>query len=147
MSSILPRRLGVLVFATLAIAATACRDSTDPGDREPEVATIRLTVGSSVVTVAANGAVTGGPLLLTTTDQTITAEFLRADGTPEPLITSATHRFDVISGSGITFTRASAFSGSIRGWTSFTTIIEVLLFHLAENHDDLGPFPVQVRIQ
>lgn len=131
----------------LAVAFTACRESTDPGDPEPEVATIRLTVGANVVSIAENGAVTGGPLRITTTDQVLTADFLRADGTPDPLVTSVAHRLDLAASAGITFTPTSAFMGSIRGATAGTTgTIQVSLFHVEEGHADLGPFPVPVQV-
>jgi hypothetical protein len=141
------RRIAAFLVLALAMTTAACRESIDPGDPEPEVATIRLTVGGNAVTIAENGAVTGGPLRISTTDQTLTAEFLRADGSPELLVTSQTHRLDLTGGTNVTFTRASAFSGAIRGSAAGTTTMQVSLFHLEENHPDFGPFPIQVETQ
>lgn len=137
-----------LVAATLALfVATACKDSTAAEEDEPEVATMRLTVGSQTVTVAENGTVTGGPLRISTTNQTITAAFLKADGTPETKVNAPEFELAVTGGTGITFTRASQFSGSIRGASASTTTVTFSLFHKEENHNDFGPFPVQVQVQ
>ena len=139
------RRLAAL--ALIAATAVACKESTDPGEDEPEVSSMRLTVGSSTVTVAENGAVTGGPLRISTTDQALSATFLRADGTPESLVTAAEFRLDVTGGTGITFTRTGPFGGTLRGASAGTVTVNFSLFHLIENHADFGPFPVSVQVQ
>lgn len=136
----------VVAAVLLSAFATACKESTDPGEEEPEVASVRLTVGTSTVTVAENGAVTGGPLRLTTADQGLTATFLKADGSVESLVTSAEFRLDVTGGTGVTFTRTGAFAGNIRGTAGTNTSVNVSLFHLIENHADFGPFPVAVQV-
>ncbi len=130
----------------LSLVAAACKESTEPDD-EPEVASMRLTVGSSTVTVAENGQVTGGPLRITTANQTITADFLKADGSVESRVTDAEFRFDITGGTGVTFTRTGAFAGTIRGAAAGTTTVTVSLFHLIENHEDFGPFPLSVQTQ
>lgn len=136
------------IAATLVLfAATACKESTSTEEDEPEVATMRLTVGSQTVTVAENGAVTGGPLRITTAAQTLTAAFLKADGSPETLVNSDVFRLEVTGGTGVTFTRASQFAGSIRGTAAGNTTVSFSLFHTEENHNDFGPFPVAVQIQ
>lgn len=139
------RRL--VAAAVLAVLATGCKESTDPEENEPEVATMRLTVGTSTVTVSENGTVTGGPLRITTADQALTATFLKADGSVESLVTAAEFRLDVTGGTGITFTRTGSFAGNIRGAAASTTNVNVSLFHLIENHADFGPFTVPVQVQ
>ncbi len=138
-----------LVAATLLLfVATACKDSTSSEDDEPEIASMRLTVGGASVTVAENGAVTGGPLRITTANQTLTAAFLKADGTPEDKVTSdPSFRLEVTGGTGVTFTRSAPFTGTIRGAAAGSTTVTFSLFHTTENHNDFGPFPVTVQIQ
>lgn len=140
----MPRRFAVALL--LSLVATACKESTDPGEEEPEVASVRLTVGASTVTVAENGAVTGGPLRITTADQPLSAVFLTADGSVESLVTSDEFRLDVAGGTGVTFTRTGPFAGTMRGTAGTTTSVNVSLFHLIENHADFGPFPVPVQV-
>lgn len=134
-------------FALIAVTAVACKESTDPEEDEPEVASMRLTVGASTVTVAENGTVTGGPLRISTADQALSATFLKADGTPEAKVTSAEFRLDATGGTGITFTRTGAFGGNIKGASAGTVTVTFSLFHLIENHPDFGPFPVSVQVQ
>jgi hypothetical protein len=138
------RRLAAALL--LSANATACKESTDPGENEPEVASIRLTVGASTVTIAENGAVTGGPLRITTADQPLTASFLKADGSVESLVTSSEFRLDVTGGTGVTFARTGPFAGTIRGSAATTSTVTVSLFHLIENHADFGPFTVPVQV-
>lgn len=140
----LARRLSV---AAALLLVTACRESTDPGDPEPEVATMRLTVGTSTVNIAENGAVTGGPLRISTADQLLTASFLKADGTVESLVIPDVFELRLTNLTGVTFTRTGAFSGNIRGAAAGPTTINAALFHLVEGHEDFGPFPVAVLIQ
>lgn len=125
---------------------TACNESSGINN-EPEIATMRLTVGSSAVNIAENGVVTGGPLVLTTADQVLTATFLRSDASVETRVDPAVFRLDVSGGTGVTFTRQSAFSGNIKGAAAGNTTVTFGLFHTVENHTDYGPFPVPVQIQ
>jgi hypothetical protein len=139
------RRLAA--FALIAVTAVACKESTDPEEDEPEVASMRLAVGASSVTVAENGTVTGGPLRITTADQALTATFLKGDGTPETRVTAAEFRLDVTGGTGITFSRTGPFGGNLKGASAGTVTVNFSLFHLIENHADFGPFPVFVQVQ
>lgn len=133
-------------FALVAVFLAACNESTAVDD-EPEVATMRLSIGTSTVNVAENGTVTGGPLLLTTSDQLLSATFLRADGSVESKVNDVVFRLDVTGGTGVTFTRVSPFTGNIRGAAAATTTVTFGLFHTEENHTDFGPFQVPVQIQ
>jgi hypothetical protein len=144
-SQAITRRLAVMFLMTATVAA--CKESTGEDEDEPEVATMRLTVGSQTVTVAENGTVTGGPLRIATANQTLTAQFLKADGTVEGRVSEAEFRLEVTGATGITFTRQSGFVGSIRGAAAGTTTVNFGLLHVEENHVDFGPFPVQVQTQ
>jgi hypothetical protein len=141
-------------YLTLALAlssASACGDD-DPvePDPEPEVATMRLTVGATSVTISSNGT-QSAPLTVNAGANTVTAAFLRADGSSEPLVTDAEFELQVepTTPANLTFARTSAFSGTltISGLTSGqTTTAEMALFHKIEQHEDFGPFPVTLRV-
>ena len=142
------RRIGfALVVFPLALWVGACDDDPVAQEPEPEVATMRLTVGTQTITVSDNGTVTGGPIMVTGT-VTISAEFLRADGTPDPLVTAAEFQLnaDPANTGTVTFTRTSEFAGTLTGVSAGTTEIEFSLFHKAEQHEDFGPFPVSVQV-
>jgi hypothetical protein len=119
----------------------------EEAEQEPEVAIMRLAVGGQTVDVADDGTVTGGPITLNGTE-TITATFLKADGTAETLVTADEFELQVTpSSAALTFTRTSAFAGSLTAVTAGSAQIEVALFHLVEQHEDFGPFNVPVTVQ
>jgi hypothetical protein len=151
----LVRRARGRVFALAAVAMIAavagCDDSTDPEDEhELHVETMRLTVGTQVVSVT-DGVVTGGPLVLEVGANTVTAEFLDEDGVPDPHVTPAEFQLNVSIGLSdpFSFTRSmtNPFSGTILAAAPVTgSSISFALFHIEEQHDDFGPFPVPVNV-
>ena len=157
MSSFRIRRTAqVLSLALLPTIAVACSDDelVSPVG-EPQVATMRLTVttpaGTSTVNVSENGTVTGGPLLIAN-NGTLTAQFLRADGTPDPIAAGFGFELRVTPAApaNLTFTRTGQFGGTltITGLASnATTTAQFALFHTEEAHEDFGPFPVTMRVR
>jgi hypothetical protein len=150
------RTIPVLSLALLAATAVACSDDelVSP-EQEPQVATMRLTVnttaGTSTVNVSENGTVTGGPLLIAN-NGTLTAQFLRADGTPDPLAAGFEFELRVTPATpaNLTFTRTGQFGGTltVTGLASnATTTAQFALFHTEEGHADFGPFPVTMRVR
>src|SRR5688572_29773112 len=123
-----------------ALVTTACGD--DPVDEgpEPDVATMRLVIGTQTINVNVNtGAVTGGPVVFApNTNVSVTASFLRADGTPDPLVTSTNYGLDVVIPplANLTFTRTSAFTGTLRGTANGTTPVQFGLLHLGPGHNE-----------
>jgi hypothetical protein len=142
-------RIAALLLAT-GIPLAACDDDPVEAEPEPEVATLRLTVGTQVVTVnVESGTVTGGPITLPVGARTVQAEFLRADGTPDPIVTATAFRLDVTptSTAVVTFARTSAFSGTLTGLQSGqSTPVAFALFHLEEQHNEFSR-PVTVQVQ
>jgi hypothetical protein len=137
------------VFA-FALMTSACGDDPVDGGPEPDVATMRLVVGTQTINVnASNGAVTGGPLVIASnTNVSVAGTFLRADGSPDPLVTGSTFALDVVvlPGSNVTFTRTGPFAGTLRGTTAGSTTIQFGLLHLAEGHNEFE-FNIPVTIQ
>jgi hypothetical protein len=127
----------VLAFAMIT---SACGSDPVNEEPEPDVATMRLVVGTQTISVNANnGAVTGGPIVLAAnTNVPVTATFLRADGLPDPLVTATTFDLDVVVpvGGGVTFTRTGAFAGTLRGTVAGSTTVRFGLLHLAEGHNE-----------
>jgi hypothetical protein len=134
------------VAAAAFMLAVACDD--DPGEAEPEVATLRIIIGTDTVEVDEFGNVTGGPISIPTGATSLTAEWLRADGSPEPLVDDA--EFDlqgVPANTGVvTFSSATVFTGTLTGVASGSTTIDFALFHTAEQHEDFGPHTVPVTV-
>jgi hypothetical protein len=137
-----------LIALPAVIAFTACSDEA-PEEQEPEVATMRLTVGAQTITVSDAGVVTGGPVAVPDGGTvSLSAAFLKADGTVETLVTDADF---VLNGAPanpgiVTFSRTSAFAATLTGVSAGTTTIQFSLFHTLEGHDDFGPFPVSVEV-
>jgi hypothetical protein len=137
-----------LALFPVALAFGACSNATDEG-AEPEVVMMRLTIGAQTITVSDNGTVTGGPIAITATGTvTVSAQFLRDDGTPDPLVTDALFQLnaDPANAGIVTFSRTGAFTGTLTGVSAGSTTIEFSLFHISEGHEDFGPFPVPVEV-
>jgi len=154
------RMLKLLPVAAV-LAFGACKDTTDP-DHEPDVASLRLTIGGTggqVVTIATNPgcAVTGGPITLPANQaRTMTATFLNDAGDPDPVANDATE-FTLAGNTGqadptpspasITFARTGAFSGTLTGTTATTAgTMFVSLLHSEEGHEDWGPCSVPITV-
>lgn len=153
MHSLLSRRAALVAVLALSVLGTACKESTADDEPEPEVATMRIQVGASTVNVAANGTVTGGPLLIPRGTSTATVSYLRANGSADPVVTPAVFRTQVtIPGSVGALTFANSAANALNG--TFTAAatgtiggqITVGLLHVEENHTDFGPFPVTVQV-
>jgi hypothetical protein len=142
-------RRGLPLLATLLAASTlvsACKD--DDHDDEPEVATMRLTIGATTINVNQAGQVAGGPVSIPRNTATpVTAQFLRADGSPDPAVNAQEFELSVAPGAGITFTRGGPFNGTLTGTAAGQVTVRFGLFHRPENHNDFGPFPVVITVQ
>jgi hypothetical protein len=138
-----------LLALTLGLVVASC--GSDPVDEEPEpeVATMRLTIGSQTYDVDDSGNLTGGPITIPVGSTSVSAQFLRADDTPEPLVTSDVFelRIEPADAAIADFTRGGAFNGTLVGIAAGSTTMDFALFHLDEQHEDFGPFPLSVTVQ
>jgi hypothetical protein len=137
-----------MIAPALIVAAgvLACDESTPP-EEEPAVATMRLTVGGATIDVEEDGSVTGGPITISATTA-ISAAWLKADGTAESLVTGAEFELTVESADEgiVTFTRTGPFAGTLNKVAAGTATAEFALLHIAEQHEDFGPFPVSIVV-
>jgi hypothetical protein len=149
LSTLMPRRATRLLAAAAALAvAGACNDSTGPDeDHADEVESIRLVVTqgttSNTFTIAANGTVTPSPLRVPVGTSTLVATMLDAGGAVIADAELADFRLDVPSATGLAFARTGPFAGTLTVTaTAGTTVpVALCLFHLEENHCDVGPWP------
>jgi hypothetical protein len=133
-------RFGALILALAA--AGACEDDpTQIGEEEPEVVAIRLVLGSDTVTLNENGTQSPATFTLPVGTTSVSAQFLRADGQPDPIVTAAEYQLNInpIAGSGVTFTRSNPFTGTLSTTSTGQKTAGVSLFHIEELHDDFGP--------
>jgi hypothetical protein len=143
------RRLFHFVLICALIGTyTACSDDEEEDD-EPTIGSMRIIVGTQTVTVSSSGVVTGGPIVIPTGNTAISATFLLPNGQVETKVDAATFRLDVATDNAAmaSFTRIGAFNGTLVGGTKGSTVLRFALFHLAEQHNDFGPFPVPVTVQ
>jgi hypothetical protein len=141
--------LRALTLLSLGFVAVSCDDDPTEPEDEPNVATMRLTVGSQTVDVDEDGSVTGGPIVISVGSTAISAQFLLPNGQPDPLVTAAEFQLDVESDDEgvVDFTRASAFSGSLVGVVTGSEIVRFSLLHVEKQHADFGPFPISVTVE
>lgn len=141
------RRLALALVAATALVACGDDDPVEP-DPEPEVASVRLTVGATSVTVTTTSSPT---LTVASGTNAVTAEWLRADGSVESIVTDAEFdlRITQTSGTNLTWTPTGARSGTlvVAGLAAgASTAAQVALFHKAEQHTDFGPLTFTVRV-
>jgi hypothetical protein len=150
LSTIITRRVRLMAVALLGATVFAACDDDDPAapEEEPEVASVRLTVGANSVTVTT----TSNPTLnVAAGANTVTAQWLRADGSTETLVTDAEFelRINAVTGSNLTWTPTGAAGGSlaVTGLSGGqTAAAQVALFHKGEQHNDFGPVNFTVRV-
>ena len=125
-------------------ATTACDDPIDVDD-EPEVTTIRVTAvkpggQTEMISVTANSQ---NPTTVNLpSGTTITAAFLRADGSVEPLVNATGFELRVTPiTSGVTFTRTGPFAGTLNASTAGSKTVNLELYHLGEGHEEIT-FPL-----
>lgn len=142
----LTRRAAVAALLALAVLPGACKDTTSP-EEEPDVVAMRITVtGRAPVTVSATGVVTGTLTITAGAASAFTVEFLNAAGQPDPLVDASTFQVSVAPAAGIAFARTGAFAGTLTAGSGGTVNVQFGLLHVAENHNDFGPFTVPVTI-
>jgi hypothetical protein len=134
-------------LALLVVAASCKKDSTEPAVEEPSTTAIRLTFGtaSPVTYTGASGEVRSVHVPVGAT--TVTAQWLRADGTVDPVATTQNFTLRVIpSSSAITYAPAGAnsFTGTLNASAVTNLGVTFALFHVAEGHEDFGPITVNI---
>ena len=148
MVGIRSRSVAALLAAVISMSACSDSDPADAGD-EPNVASIVLTVGGQTVTwTRATGAVTGGPIIISAgSTNPVSATFLMANGSADPLVTSATFELRVTpANTTVTFARTGAFTGTLTGAAApGNTSATFALFHLAEGHNEYD-FSVPITV-
>lgn len=149
MSHVTVRRLRPLIaIVTLALGLGACTDSTGPDhEHGEEVHAMRITLANGTsVTVSETGTVTGTLTLSAGAATTVTVTFLDDAGAVVTDLPATEYQASVSPNAGITFARTGAFTGTLQGTTAGTVTVRFGLFHIDEQHDDFGPFPVPVTI-
>lgn len=140
------RRAATLVLSAFALSASAC--STDDHG-EPEVESIRVTIaGQSPITISSTGVQSGTLNLVQGATTAITVEFLDA-ANANALVEHADEfqaQVNPAVGSGLTFARTGAFAGTLTGTFAGSRTVAMALLHIAENHEDFGPFNVNFNV-
>jgi hypothetical protein len=143
------RRPLLLCTALTAFAASACGDDSTPPEPEPEIATIRVTVGTSTpvdINTTANPWVYSGTITLVANQaNAVSFRFLGADGQDEPIIAAeranielrlenlaAGWGFTATGGSGATFTATITPTGT----GSFIPLLR--LVNAEHGHDEVN---------
>jgi hypothetical protein len=140
------RALDVVSLAAVPACISQIGGAVDP---EASVSSVRLTVGSQTMTVSSTGAVAGGLITITRpATPAISASFLNAAGAQDPVAHGGNFQLNATSAdtATLTFTRTSAFSGTLTGVAAGSTNLNVSLFHVTGGDNDFGPFAVPVTV-
>jgi hypothetical protein len=138
-------RIAALALIPMMAACTEDNEGTTDVDPADDVATIRLTMGSQSVDISRTGSVAGnfevprGP-------STVTATFLRSNGTPISLPATGSFQINIVSSnsSRLTVGRTSPFVMTLNGVQTGAVTLQVSLMH--GSHDDIGPFNVSATV-
>jgi hypothetical protein len=149
MSHVTVRRLRPLIaIVTLALGLGACTDSTGPDhEHGEEVHAMRITLATGAsVTVSETGQFNGTLTIPAGVATGVTVTFLDDAGAVVDDLPASEYQASVSPNAGITFTRTGSFTGTLRGDAAGNVTVRFGLFHIDEQHDDFGPFPVPVTI-
>lgn len=140
-----------MLSLALVVGLTACKDSTSPDDdNEPNVTSMVLTFSNGQsATVTGVGATPSVRIPVGAT--AVTARFLTAAGSDDPVVTASVFRLEVSAPAGnVTFNRSptNGFSGTLTTTVATTTAVPVTfaLLHIAEGHSDFGPLTVNISV-
>lgn len=138
------RALWVLPLA-LALGVTACNDDpTEP--EEPEIGTMRLTVGTQTLTYTEGGGPT--TLMISGASTPVSATFLDSGGAALTLDGTEFEIQLIPANTGVlTFNRTTPFSGTLNRVSAGTTVVQIGVFHKLEGHFDFGTFDVSFTVQ
>jgi hypothetical protein len=137
------RRYAALTVAALSLGLAACSEE---DAHEVEVDFMRITTSGSQIMVNSSGAPSGTITLLQGQPNNLTVEFL--DANMENALTDHADEFQVqvTPNAGITFTRTGPFTGTLTGTAAGVVSVSFALLHIEENHEDFGPFPVNITV-
>ena len=129
-----------MIALIAATAMAACNDD-DPAapEEEPEIGSVRLTVGANSVTISTTQSPT---LTVASGSNAVTAEWFKPDGSVETLVTDADFELRIAqaSGTNLTWTATGARSGTlaVSGLAAgASTAARVSLFHKGEGHTEV----------
>ena len=160
-----PRVARLLAGLSFGLAAAGCDNN--PLVQEPKLATKTIVVtfaggGAQPQTLTwttATGAVTPATVALPKivlptqtlgTTRTVTARFLRADGTSDPVVTAGDYRldFDVASGNTATIARSGSFGATVTtGTTDGSTVLTMRLVNVSETRAEYTSGQVSLQVQ
>lgn len=138
-------RPAVTVAASLVLAMGVAACGGDDEDDEPDVATMRITIGQTVVDFPGTCTPSVATVTIPQAGASVSASFLRGDGSPDPVVTA--DKFELKVEPAARFTRATAFTGTLSGGAPGTASVSFALFHKEEQHEDFGPCSVNIRVQ
>jgi hypothetical protein len=128
------------------VLAVACDDEDDP-DPSDSIVAMNLIIGNSAITVSESGAITGGPAIIQTSGVPISATFVNSSGNVVAGLNDFELRVTSENTGRVTFTRVSAFAGTLNRIAAGTTNLKIGLYHVLEGHFDFGEFTIPLNVQ
>lgn len=124
----------------LALGTVAACDDPIEVDDEPDVSTIRIVAvrpGGTTQTILVTSNSQNPASVNLPSGTTLTADFLRADGSVETIVNPTDFELRVIPvTSGATFTRTGPFTGTLNASSSGSKTVNLQLYHLGEGHEE-----------
>jgi len=139
--------LRALVVPLLVALPVACDDNpTDPGDAADDVAEIRLQVGAQTVRII--DGTPDGPVMIGVGATAISATFRDVAGAVVDGVDTSEFELRIeITGGGVATFVGTGFTGTLTGVAAGTTTGQVSLFHVEEQHSDVGPWTVSIVVE
>jgi hypothetical protein len=138
------------LFAALALAA-ACGDDDDEDDEGADqadlIVSMNLIVGNQAISISRSGTATPSTPIIMQTSVPISATFVNSAGNVIAGLNDFELRVTSDNTARFTFTRVSAFQGTLNRIAAGTTTLRVGLWHTTEGHFDFGEFTIPINVQ
>jgi hypothetical protein len=133
-------RVAMVAVLCACLAASSACEEVPSAVKVPRIdlQTVRIIVPSLNDTIwmdAFTGQVTSGPITTVAINTDFVAEFLKADGSPQPIVTGAAYRLDVRAENVnlVTFAATGPFTGTLHKVNAGSTNVVFILVNRSDN--------------
>lgn len=138
-------RRSALALLSLALLVACESDVLDGLIDEPNVASMRIVLGTQAININCTNGTTSGPITLSQGAMiNLSATFFTPDGDVDPNVTQASFQLNVTTGGSVGFQRnnVNPFAGTLTAGGAGTSQTLFALYNIETQQNECGPWPV-----